>query len=275
MPVNKSAIVTGGASGIGLATCKKLASRGVSILIADFQEDQGKAEASKLAEQYGVRVVFKCTDVSKEEDVKSMVEAAVEAFGRLDYAVNCAGICESVWDEEKSITTETVDRTYAINQRGVWLCQKYEAMQMQSQDPQPVTYTPSSRFPVPSQRGSIVNIGSLSAYFGMGLAAYTPSKHAVVGITRNGAKFYGPSGIRCNAVCPGQTLTPMLETSMGKAGEAGSEESRSDALLKRIPLGRMGFAEEQANVVDFLLGPESSYVNGVCLLVDGGQAVIK
>lgn len=94
-------------------------------------------------------------------------------------------------------------RTLAVNTRGLWLCQKYEAQQMQKQEPASISFHPAPSFDIPGQRGAIANIASVSGLHGAGLAAYTPSKYAVIGITKNGAKFYGPSQIRINALCPG------------------------------------------------------------------------
>jgi 3-oxoacyl-[acyl-carrier protein] reductase len=141
---------------------------------------------------------------------------------------------------------------------------------MQNQDPRPIDFHPTSKHPVKPQRGAIVNVASVSGLTGMGLAAYTPTKHAVIGITRNGARFYGPQGIRCNAICPGMTLTPMLEVSLGETGREGSSESTDNPNIGKISLRRMAFAQEQANVVSFLLSSESSYVNGSNMIVDGG-----
>jgi NAD(P)-dependent dehydrogenase (short-subunit alcohol dehydrogenase family) len=146
---------------------------------------------------------------------------------------------------------------------------------MKKQDPRAVTFDPPSRFPVKPQRGSIVNIASVSGLNAMGLAAYTPTKHAALGITRNGAKFYGPDGIRCNATCPSWTFTTMLEGSMGAEGHEGSKESEESSVCKLISLRRMAFAQEQANVVSFLLSDESSYINGAYIVVDGGYNDIR
>ena len=105
-----SAVVTGGASGIGEAVCAKLASRGINILIADIQEAQGQALATHLSSTFPVQAKYLRVDITKEDDVKMMVETAVKLWGRLDYAANCAGICESTWAEERSVTTDLVDR---------------------------------------------------------------------------------------------------------------------------------------------------------------------
>lgn len=161
-------------------------------------------------------------------------------------------------------------RTHAINTRGLWLCQKYQALQMKSQEPYSISFSPKSSHPIPKQRGAIANVVSISGLQAAGLAAYTPSKYAAIGVTKNGAKFYGPQGIRVNAVCPGWTLTKMVEHSMGKEGVVGSVENRESPVSKAIALQRMAFPEEQANVLSFLLSDESSYMNGSLVVCDGG-----
>lgn len=125
--------------------------------------------------------------------------------------------------------------------------------------PRAVEFTPAPRFPVKGQRGSICNISSVAGLHSMGLGAYTPSKFAVIGITKNGAKFYGPSAIRCNAICPGWTMIATLEGLMGNEGKEGDIATEQSATLSKIALGRMAYAQEQANVISFLLSSESSY----------------
>jgi NAD(P)-dependent dehydrogenase (short-subunit alcohol dehydrogenase family) len=111
------------------------------------------------------------------------------------------------------MTDQSYDRTHAINTRGLWLCQKFEALQMKKQEPRSISFFPESQHTVPGQRGAIANVVSISGLHAAGLAAYTPSKYAAIGVSKNGAKFYGPEGIRVNALCPGWTLTAMIEHS--------------------------------------------------------------
>ncbi|CAI7570853.1 unnamed protein product [Penicillium crustosum] len=237
------ALVTGAASGIGKAISMKLASRGISLLIADFNKERGHITA---------------------------INASASLTGRLDYAANCAGICETIASEERSITTEWFDKVYSVNARGLWLCQKYEAQQMERQEPREVIFSPPSEYPIPAQRGSIVNVVSISGLTSLGLGAYTPSKHAAAGITKNGAKFYGPSGVRVNGCCPGWTVTEMTERHLGNVAVPGTRENAESPLNQKIALHRMGLAEEQANLVSFLLSDESSYMNGALVVNDGG-----
>lgn len=141
---------------------------------------------------------------------------------------------------------------------------------MKTQEPRPISFSPECAHLIPGQRGVIANVVSISGLQAAGLAAYTPSKYAAIGITKNGAKFYGPDGIRVNALCPGWTLTAMVEHSMGKEGTIGTQENKDSGVSKQIALRRMAFAEEQANVLGFLLSDESSYMNGSLLVNDGG-----
>ncbi|KIW33317.1 uncharacterized protein PV07_00175 [Cladophialophora immunda] len=264
------AFITGGSGGIGRATAHKLASRGISIVVADMDEKEGGKVSDEVAKKWNVKTKFLKLDVTQEQQVKDAIASSTEWTGRLDYAANCAGICESIWAEEESITTELFERTHAINTKGLWLCQKYQALQMKTQDPRPISFEPPSPHKIPGQRGAIANVVSISGLQAAGLAAYTPSKYAAVGVTKNGAKFYGPDGIRVNALCPGWTMTKMIEHSMGAAGIIGSKENAESPVSKAIALRRMAFAEEQANVLSFLLSDESSYMNGSLVVNDGG-----
>ncbi|KIW64610.1 hypothetical protein PV04_09533 [Phialophora macrospora] len=264
------AFISGGGGGIGKATAHKLASRGIWTVIVDMNEQEGHNVADEVAKKWNVKTKFLKVDITQEQQVKDAVAAATEWTGRLDYAANCAGICESIWAEEESITTELFEKTHAINTRGLWLSQKYQAFQMRTQEPRPISFEPASSHKIPGQRGAIANVVSISGLQAAGLAAYTPSKYAAAAVTKNGAKFYGPEGIRVNALCPGWTLTKMVEHSMGKEGIVGSKENEESAVSKAIALRRMAFAEEQANVLSFLLSDESSYMNGSLVVNDGG-----
>ncbi|KAL4869731.1 hypothetical protein BDV12DRAFT_195957 [Aspergillus spectabilis] len=262
-----SATVTGGAAGIGAAVSRKLASRGINVLIADVQTEAGEQLAAELTNTFNVDAIFVQTDVSQESDVIRMVNTAVERWGRLDYAANVAGICKDPPYEEETLTTEVFDKHFAINQRGIWLCQKHEAAQMLKQEPRAIILHPEPQFSIKPQRGAIVNVASTTATTGMGWPAYAPTKHAVLSITKNGALFYGPKGIRCNSIAPGATLTAMALANSDH--DAVREES---SYTKPIALKTWSMPEEQAAVVSFLLSAESSHVTGMNIMVDGGFA---
>ncbi|OAG35212.1 hypothetical protein AYO21_10610 [Fonsecaea monophora] len=266
-----SALVTGGASGIGAAVSRKLASRGINVLIADVQDELGEKLAQEIKSAFKVEAVYLHTDVSKEADIRNMIATVVKKFGRLDYAANVAGICENTQFEEHSITAEMVDRTYSINQRGVWLCQKLEAEQMITQERRAVEFSPPSPQSIQPQRGAIVNVASTTAVVGMGFGAYAQTKAAVVTITQNGAFFYGPQGVRCNSISPGGTVTPMMLRNVPEQFRGtDTHEQPGNVLVQPIALKTMARPEEQANVISFLLSAESSQVTGVNILVDGG-----
>lgn len=146
---------------------------------------------------------------------------------------------------------------------------------MQKQVPRAICFTPASKSNIPGQRGAIANVASISGLHAMGLAAYTPSKYAAIAVTKNGAKFYGPQGIRCNALCPGWTMTAMIEHSMGEEGTAGTEANIRKGEELGIAIGRMAVPEEQANVLGWLLSDESTYANGSVIVCDGGYHDIR
>ena len=200
--IARVALITGAAQGIGRATANKLASRGCSIVIADFNEDKGQQAAKDVAQQWGVQTKFVKVDVTQEQQVKDMISQATKLTGRVDYAANCAGICESVWDNEVDISVELFDKTHAINTKGLWLCQKHQALQMKTQEPRPISFSPPSSHQIPGQRGAIANVCSISGLHAAGLAAYTPSKWAAIGVTKTGAKFYGKGLIDVHLIPP-------------------------------------------------------------------------
>ncbi|KAF4337284.1 2 5-dichloro-2 5-cyclohexadiene-1 4-diol dehydrogenase [Fusarium beomiforme] len=212
-----TAVVTGGASGIGATVSRKLASRGINDLIAHVSSELGEKLAEELKSTYRVDSIFLRVDVSKEADVQKMIETVVQKWGRLDYTANEAGASETTQFEEHSITTDHVDRAFAVNQRDVWLCQKLEAEQMMTQEPRAIELHPSPSSTIKPQRGAIVNVSSITALTGMGFAAYAPTKHAVIGITQNGAFFYGGQGIRCDPIAPGGTVTAHDEGQSSRA----------------------------------------------------------
>lgn len=264
------AVVTGAASGIGLAIARKLASRGMNILMADINEKEGEEQAAAVRKAFAVDAVFHRADMSKENDIKCMVEAAVERWGRLDWAANNAGIGELLEDNEDHMDGEDFDKLYTVNQRGVWLCQKYEAAQMRKQQPRPL----KNDVPGVETRGAIVNTASICSHVSTGMPSYTATKHAVLGITKTGGLFYGKHGIRCNSISPG----PVLTSEYAKFKESFQDDPRfseqAAGWSNRCPLKRPSHSDEQANVVSFLLSDESSFVNAADVRVDGGLTAV-
>ncbi|TLU73747.1 SDR family oxidoreductase [Lichenicoccus roseus] len=237
------ALVTGAASGLGLATAGAFAASGAAVLMTDLDR-QALHDATDRLRGAGRQVTGMVVDVTDEAQAAAMVACAVAEFGRLDMAYNNAGILGPMGDITDE-TGEAFDRVNAVNLRGVWTCMKHELLQMRGQG-----------------SGAIVNCSSLGGLVGLaGRAAYHGSKHGVIGLTRAAALDYAAHGIRVNAVCPG-----CIDTPMGDSIDCASMKE----FLGRQPIGRMGRPEEVAAAVLWLCSPAASLVLGVALPVDGG-----
>ena len=247
---NKVALVTGAGSGLGLATVKAFAESGASVVLADWNEKAVRSTAGELAGQGHKALAIRC-DVADDAQVEAMVDQTVATFGRLDAAYNNAGV-QNILAETADATREDFDRVTAINLRGVWSCMKFELRQMRKQG-----------------SGAIVNCSSIGGLVGgAGRGTYHAAKHGVIGLTKSAALEYAAKGIRINAVCPGLIDTPMSDQ-MKAAGQADA----LNAMLKDVPIGRLGRAEEIANAVLWLCSPAASLVVGHALAVDGGYTV--
>lgn len=240
----KVAIITGGSFGIGRATAIAFAKRGAKVAVVDCIEDN---ETINLIKEEGGEAIFIKCDVSKDSEVKTMIEKTVKTFGRIDFAFNNAGI-EGASANTHECTDEIWERTIGVNLKGVWLCMKYEIQQMLKQG-----------------KGAIVNTASIAGLVGFqGLPAYTASKHGVIGLTKTAALEYAKLGIRVNAVCPGVIKTPMVDRLTGKKKEAEKQFENME------PLGRMGQPEEVAEAAIWLCSDAASFVTGDAMAVDGG-----
>jgi NAD(P)-dependent dehydrogenase (short-subunit alcohol dehydrogenase family) len=241
---HKVAIITGGSFGIGRATAMEFAKRGATVVIADWIEDSSTLTQVK---DEGENAIFMKCDVSKNDDVKNLIDKTLETFGRLDYAFNNAGI-EGSTAPTQECTEENWDKTMGINLKGIWLCMKYELPHMIKQG-----------------KGAIVNCASVAGLVGFpGLPAYVASKHGVIGLTKTAALENAKQGIRINAVCPGVIHTSMIDRMTGK------DKTVEKQFVDMEPVGRMGTPQEVAQAVVWLCSDASSFVTGHGLAVDGG-----
>jgi len=242
----KVALVTGGASGIGRATALTFAREGAKLVVADMNEEGGHQTVHMITENGG-EAIFVQVDVSNATAVEAMISTAVATYGRLDCAHNNAGISSGVRALTADYPEERWQQVIAVNLTGVWLCMKYEIPQMLSQG-----------------GGTIVNTASIAGLIGgAGGAAYTASKHGVVGLTKTAALEYAQQGIRVNCVCPGYIQTPMTASNL-------SDPERQAQIIAREPIGRVGTPEEVAEAVVWLCSDAASFVTGHTMTVDGG-----
>ncbi len=247
----KVAVVTGGGSGIGRATAVAFALAGARVVVAGRRRKEGE-ETVRLVEDAEGEALFVQTDVSRAKDVEALTARVLEAYGRLDYACNSAGIVEP---EALLVdgAEEDFDRTIGVNLKGVWLCMKYE---------------------IPAMRrgggGAIVNISSLNAVKAAPTAPfYSASKAGVDSLTKSAALSYAKDGVRVNAIDAGAFRTPMLEGVLDRVS-GGDVETTAAQYAAAIPLGRIGHPDEIARAVVWLCSDAASYITGHMLAVDGG-----
>lgn len=244
---NHVALVTGAASGLGLATARAFAVSGASVALADWDESAVRNAAEELAAQGHRTLAIRC-DVSDDAQVEAMVAQTVRTFGRLDAAYNNAGV-QNVLADTADSPRDDYDRVMAINLRGVWSCMKFELQQMRKQG-----------------SGAIVNCSSLGGLVGGAeRGIYHAAKHGVIGLTKSAALEYAARGVRVNAVCPGLIWTPMADQMV-----ASGQGEALDAMLASIPMRRHGRADEIADAVLWLSSAAASYVTGQSISVDGG-----
>jgi len=247
---DKVALVTGAASGLGFAAAKAFAEAGASVVLSDWDEKAVTAAADALTAQ-GHRTLAVLCDVSDDSQVEAMVNKTVSEFGRLDAAYNNAGVQNKLADAADQ-TREDYDRVMAINLQGVWSCMKYELQQMRMQG-----------------SGAIVNCSSIGGILGGAQrGVYHAAKHGVIGLTKSAAMEYASLGIRINTICPG-----LIHTAMADQMIAGGQGEIIAAMVKEVPIGRLGRPEEIADAVLWLCSPASSLVIGHTLVVDGGFSI--
>jgi len=247
---DKVALVTGAASGIGLATAKAFAEAGASVALADWNEKAVQSAADQLAAEGYTTLAIGC-DVSADNQVAAMLQKTIDRFGRLDAAFNNAGVQNELAGAAEQ-TRADFDRVTGINLRGVWSCMKQELIHMRQQG-----------------SGAIVNCSSIGGILGGGQrGTYHAAKHGVIGLTKSAALEYAPLGIRINTVCPG-----LIHTAMADQMIEGGQKEALDAMLQTVPVGRLGRPDEIAAAVVFLCSEAASLIVGHTLVVDGGYSI--
>jgi NAD(P)-dependent dehydrogenase (short-subunit alcohol dehydrogenase family) len=250
MMEGKVALVTGAASGLGLATAKAFAQAGAAVALADWDEKAVKAVADELSAE-GFHALAIVCDVADDKQVEEMVNKTVAEFGRLDAAYNNAGVQNELIGAADQ-TSDDFDRVTGINYRGVWSCMKFELRQMRKQG-----------------NGAIVNCSSIGGILGGAKrGTYHGAKHGVIGLTKSAALEYAAQGIRINSICPG-----MFQTAMSDKMIAAGQKEALDAMLTQVPIARLGRPAEIASVVLFLCSDAASMIVGHTLVVDGGYSI--
>lgn len=248
-------IITGAAMGLGLATAKELASRGINLALVDYNQESLEAAKTEISNNYqDVKIIAIIADVSNEAAVQNYVDATVEAFGRIDGLYNNAGIegkQAAITEYDINVFKKVID----INLMGVYYGLRYVLPVMKKQN-----------------YGRIVNVASVGGIRGvMNQMPYVASKHAVSGMTKNAALEYGRHGITTNAIAPGAILTPMVAEAFKQVNPQDPKAAEAE-YAQHNPIKRLGMPEEVAKVVAFLLSEDASYVNGQTIAIDGGES---
>jgi NAD(P)-dependent dehydrogenase (short-subunit alcohol dehydrogenase family) len=247
---DKVVLITGAGNGIGRATALAFAQQGASVVVADMSRSAGEETTALITQAGGIATFILC-DVTKDQDVQSMVNGTIETYGKLDIAFNNAGIeieSSKLADGDEA----TYDKIMDVNVKGVWRCMKYQIPALLKQ--------PTS---------AIVNTASIA---GLGAAPkmsiYSASKHAVIGLTKSAAVEYGKKGLRVNAICPA-----VIDTEMFK--RATENDPQKEQYVKNLhPVGRIGQPEEVAAAVLYLCSDLAGFTTGVALPIDGGATAI-
>ncbi len=246
----KVVMITGASSGLGEAAALKFAREGAKVVVAARREDKGQAVVRQI-EALGSEGLFIKTDVTRRKDVAALIDGAVARFGRLDCAVNNAGIVGPVMVPLAEIEEDGWDDVMNTNLKAVWMCMKYEILAMLKQG-----------------RGAIVNISSIYGFkpSDVGHAPYCVSKFGVIGLSRSGAIDYAQRGIRINVVSPGFTHSEMVDPHVEAAPDL-----MKGLVSRHSALNRLGHAHETAETIAWLCSDAASFVNGAVLPVDGGE----
>lgn len=246
----KVVIVTGASSGLGQAAALKFARDGAKVVVAARREDKGHAVVQQI-EALGGEGLFIKTDVTRQTDIEALIDGTVARFGKLDYAVNNAGITGPVQVPVAEIDEQAWDELMNTNLKAVWMCMKYEILAMLTQG-----------------QGAIVNISSIYGFkpSDIGGAPYSASKFALIGLSKSAAIDYAQQGIRVNVVSPGFTHSEMVDPYV----EAAPELMKA-VVSRHSAMNRLGEAAEVAEAIAWLCSDAARFVNGAVLPVDGGD----
>lgn len=247
---DKVVLITGGSSGIGRATALAFAKLKAKVVIVADKNEEGLKSLTEEIQKLGEQASYIKVDVAKSDEVEKLMAKIVADYGRIDCAFNNAGI-EGPQIALHDLSIQDWDHLMSINLKGVWLCLKYEIIQMLKQG-----------------SGAIVNMSSVAGIVGMrGYSSYVAAKHGVIGLTKAAALEYATLGIRVNAICPGAIKTPLLDRMIG--GNPQVEQW----LIAQEPIGRLGLPEEIAKAVVWLCSEEASFMTGHAMVVDGAATV--
>ncbi len=250
----QSALITGAASGFGKELALELAARGAQLTLADFNAE-GLAETVAQAEAKGAKVISLVGDVSQESHAEELVKAAVDTFGKLDIAVNNAGIAPHLGPITQ-LDGDTLTKQLDVNTKGVAFGLKYQLRVMAAQ-----------------KSGAILNVSSMAGLGGTPMgSSYGAAKHAVIGLTKTAAVEFGGMNVRVNAICPFFTQTPMVDNPIMNPN--GNIEDVNKNLARGCPMKRIARVEEVVNVMVMMLSPANTYMNGIAVPVDGGMSAM-
>jgi NAD(P)-dependent dehydrogenase (short-subunit alcohol dehydrogenase family) len=246
----KVVLITGAGNGIGRATALAFAEQGASVVVADINRNDGEETVSLIVEAGGIATFILC-DVTKDQDVQSMVNGTLETYGKLDIAFNNAGI-EIEHSKLADGDEATYDKIMEVNVKGVWRCMKYQIPALLQQTTSAIVNT-----------ASIAGLGAAPK-----MSVYSASKHAVIGLTKSAAVEYGKKGLRINAICPAVIDTEMFR-------RATQNDPQKEQYVKGLhPVGRIGQPEEVAAAVLYLCSDLAGFTTGIALPIDGGATAI-
>ncbi len=253
--LNKNAIITGGAKGIGKATAIKMLKEGARVTIADDDEMAGNELVKQLSEKKYDITAIKC-NITIEENVYHLFKEVYSSWGRIDILINNAGI----WDATplEQISEATFQKVVDVNFKGSFLCCKHVIPYFRK-----------------NKEGTIINIASVAAMVGGSHSSlYVASKHALIGLTRSLVADYARENIRVNAVCPGLVETELFADLLKSYSKSDDPDKVKERLIIKYPVGRFGTPSEIANVVAFIASDEASFMHGSIVVVDGGRTTV-